>query len=136
MRMSVGVIALFALGLLVSTSFGDVGPLITSSTGTTSTAPATTTDATTTVPTTTAVPPLFMHSITFPYGTEQAGVQALETNASVVRVEADHSRDTATAPNDPRYPDQWSLPQIGWDQVYGSVDPAGSATVAVLDTGV
>src|SRR5262249_31668902 len=27
-------------------------------------------------------------------------------------------------------------PRIGWDQLYGSVTPAGSATVAVLDTGV
>ncbi|HMC68516.1 MAG TPA: S8 family serine peptidase, partial [Mycobacteriales bacterium] len=31
---------------------------------------------------------------------------------------------------------QWSLPHIGWDQVFGTIEPAGSATVAVLDTGV
>ncbi len=34
------------------------------------------------------------------------------------------------------YGDQWALPKIGWDQAYGVVDPAGSAVVAVLDTGV
>src|SRR5439155_308400 len=31
---------------------------------------------------------------------------------------------------------QWSLPRIGWDQVYGTVSPSGSATVAILDTGI
>src|SRR5262249_21768222 len=50
--------------------------------------------------------------------------------------ERDHSRDTATTPNDPSYGDQWSLPRVGWDTAYGSLTPSGSATVAVLDTGV
>jgi hypothetical protein len=31
---------------------------------------------------------------------------------------------------------QWSLTAIGWDKVFGAVTPQGSATVAVLDTGV
>src|SRR5204862_8081193 len=35
-----------------------------------------------------------------------------------------------------QYPQQWSLPRVGWDRVYGSINPGGSATVAVLDTGV
>ena len=34
------------------------------------------------------------------------------------------------------YPDQWSLPQIGWDQAYGSTTISGVSTIAVLDTGV
>ena len=33
-------------------------------------------------------------------------------------------------------PTQWSLPQIGWDELYGSAAIAGTATVAILDTGV
>src|SRR5213079_2564652 len=37
---------------------------------------------------------------------------------------------------DPSYGDQWALPQIGWDNVHGSVHPGGPATIAVLDTGV
>src|SRR5439155_19743745 len=37
---------------------------------------------------------------------------------------------------DPAYPHQWNLPQNGWDQIYGSVNPLGSSTIAVLDTGV
>ena len=40
------------------------------------------------------------------------------------------------APSDTSYADQWALPQVGWDQLYGTVGIAGSATVAVLDTGV
>ena len=60
----------------------------------------------------------------------------LAANSDVASVTADLSRDTATAPNDPRYSDQWSLPQIGWDNAFGTIDPGSSATVAVLDTGV
>src|SRR5205823_13987245 len=62
----------------------------------------------------------------------------LAANSDVAAVEQDHSRDTAAVPDDPRYVagDQWSLPQIGWNNVYGSVTPGGSATVAILDTGV
>src|SRR5207248_2967570 len=41
--------------------------------------------------------------------------------------------------SDPKRSALWrpvSLPQIGWDNVYGSITPSSSATVAVLDTGV
>src|ERR687887_343940 len=65
-----------------------------------------------------------------------AAVAALEADASVSRVEADQVRDVQATPSDPEYPNQWSLSRIGWDQVFGNVTPSGSATVAVLDTGV
>ena len=45
-------------------------------------------------------------------------------------------REVQATPNDPRFADQWALPKIGWDSAYAAVDPAGSARVAVLDTGV
>ncbi|TMK79414.1 MAG: hypothetical protein E6G45_03635, partial [Actinobacteria bacterium] len=64
------------------------------------------------------------------------GAAALANDSSVARVEADQVRAVQAEPDDPGYAQQWSLPQIGWDQVYGSVDPLGTATVAVLDTGV
>src|SRR6266851_1704124 len=83
-----------------------------------------------------SIAPLNMHSITFPSDGAQAGTNALQTKGNVVRVEQDHSRDKAGTPNDPDYAQQWSLPRIGWNQVYGSVSPGGSATVAILDTGV
>src|SRR5207249_11711985 len=40
------------------------------------------------------------------------------------------------SPSDPRFDAQWALPKIGWDQAYGSVLVGGSATVAILDTGI
>ncbi len=63
-------------------------------------------------------------------------IAALRADGNVTRVEADRVRSAEAAPDDPRYDDQWSLRTIGWDQLYGSVQPQGSAVVAVLDTGV
>ncbi|MCJ7795778.1 MAG: S8 family serine peptidase, partial [Thermoleophilia bacterium] len=63
-------------------------------------------------------------------------VAALRADPSVLRVEADRTRSAEAAPSDPSYDTQWALPKIGWDQVFGTVSPTGSATVAVLDTGV
>ena len=45
-------------------------------------------------------------------------------------------RTAEADPNDTSYGDQWSLPKIGWNNVYGTVVPSGSAVVALLDTGV
>src|SRR5215212_11948317 len=78
------------------------------------------------------IAPLRMYSVTLPPGQQDI----LASDSRVARVEADGSRAAAGAPNDPQYADQWALPRIGWDQVYGTVNPTGSATVAVLDTGV
>src|SRR5205085_6651215 len=83
-----------------------------------------------------AISVLSMYSLTFPTGENVADAQTLAANADVADVEQDLSRDTASVPNDPRYGDQWSLPQIGWDNAYGSITPGGTATVAILDTGV
>ncbi|HYH92956.1 MAG TPA: S8 family serine peptidase, partial [Candidatus Saccharimonadales bacterium] len=65
-----------------------------------------------------------------------AAVDALRADERVDAVELDRSRAVESTPDDAAYPDQWALPIIGWDQVYGTVDPSGSAIVAVLDTGV
>src|SRR5439155_14383231 len=79
-----------------------------------------------------AIPQLRMHAI---YATDVSAA-ALAASADVVRVAADATRSVQAAPSDANYSQQWSLPAIGWDQVFGSVSPAGTATVAVLDTGV
>src|SRR4029079_14574271 len=55
---------------------------------------------------------------------------------SVVRAEADKTRAAEAVPNDHSYPDQWSLPAIGWGDAREAVRVAGSSVVAVLDTGV
>jgi MBG domain/MBG domain (YGX type) len=82
------------------------------------------------------IAPLRLHSVSFPADAADAHVATLSANTSVTRVEVDKSRDVAGSPNDADYGQQWSLPRIGWDQVYGNVSPGGSATVAILDTGV
>ncbi|MEP7021347.1 MAG: MBG domain-containing protein, partial [Pseudonocardiales bacterium] len=56
-------------------------------------------------------------------------------DSSVAAVEVSRVRKAAGTPSDPSYADQWALPKIGWDTVYGQ-PVAGSATIAVLDTGV
>jgi len=63
-------------------------------------------------------------------------VAVLRADAAIEAVEADQVRNVQAAPSDPSYSSQWSLSRIGWDQAFGSVSPAGSATVAILDTGV
>src|SRR6266480_4240697 len=79
-----------------------------------------------------AIPELRMHVVD---ATDSAAAN-LSATSDVVRVDADVTRSVQATPNDSEYPQQWSLPTIGWDQVFGSVSPAGTATVAVLDTGV
>src|SRR5205814_10676641 len=38
--------------------------------------------------------------------------------------------------NDPLYLQQWALPKISWDRAYAEQPIAGSARVAILDTGI
>ncbi len=81
--------------------------------------------------------PLRIHAVLLPGGSSlQAATDKLHSYSAVVSLEPDRTRDAGGTPNDSRYGDQWSLPKIGWDDVYGSVSPSGSATVAVLDTGI
>ncbi len=82
------------------------------------------------------VAPLRLHSVLLAADDTQAAVDELSANPSVARVEAEQTREASAVPSDPAFSSQWSLARIGWDEVYGSVSPSGSATVAVLDTGV
>ena len=61
---------------------------------------------------------------------------ALLEDSRVARVDADRIRMAEEAPSDPSYTDQWALAQIGWDAARETFTAAGSAVVAVLDTGV
>ncbi len=63
-------------------------------------------------------------------------VDGLRARSDVLHVERDRVREAEATPDDPGYGGQWSLRRIGWNDVYGAVDPGGSAVVAVLDTGV
>ena len=61
---------------------------------------------------------------------------ALRLDPAVVRVELDKVRAAEAQPSDPEYASQWGLDIIGWQKVYTDNSPAGSAVVAILDTGV
>ena len=68
--------------------------------------------------------PLRIHAVLLPGGSSlQAATDKLHSYAAVVSLEPDRTRDAGGTPNDSRYGDQWSLPKIGWDNVYGSVSP-------------
>src|SRR2546425_11315342 len=59
-----------------------------------------------------------------------------QADPQVVNAEENKTRQSQAFPADPLYTNQWSLPKIGWDLVFGTVTPTGSAIVAILDTGV
>ncbi len=84
----------------------------------------------------TSIPALRMHLVDVPASTVGAALDAYASDPAVESVDRDRTRDAEAAPSDPAYLDQWALPQIGWDDAYGNVSPGGSATIAVLDTGV
>jgi VCBS repeat-containing protein len=83
-----------------------------------------------------AIPQLRMHAVTLPGDTASSVADSLRALASVTNVNLDRTRVAEAAPDDPAYADQWALPKIGWDSARDAVMPAGSAVVAVLDTGV
>src|SRR5438874_11459587 len=83
-----------------------------------------------------SVPALRLHFVDAVSATLDQTLQNYQSDPQVESVDRDGSRDAQAAPSDPAYGSQWALPQVGWDQAFGSVNPSGSATIAVLDTGV
>ena len=82
------------------------------------------------------IPVLRLQAISVASSASSTAIASLLADPSVVRVDADRTRDAGATPSDTQYASQWSLPRIGWDQAFGTVSPSGSAIVAVLDTGV
>jgi Subtilisin-like serine proteases len=70
-----------------------------------------------------------------PAGSEAAVGQALARSGVVATTEEDPIREPAAAPNDPYYPQQWNMQEIGLGAAREQSDGSG-VTVAVLDTGV
>jgi subtilisin family serine protease len=54
----------------------------------------------------------------------------------VMRVEPSRIRKWQGIPSDTLASNQWALPKIAWDQVYGNVTPQTLTSVAILDTGI
>ena len=83
-----------------------------------------------------SIPELRLHIVEVPADIADAAFAEYSSDPRVQSVDRDRSRDAEATPNDPAYGSQWALPQIGWDQVYGTTSATGFATIAVLDTGV
>ncbi|MCL4295825.1 MAG: S8 family serine peptidase [Anaerolineae bacterium] len=85
---------------------------------------------------TSAVAALGLHFVDVPSNTLADSIARFRADAQVTSVETDKVREAEGTPSDSAYPDQWALPRIGWDSVFGAVSPGGSSVLAVLDTGV
>ena len=85
---------------------------------------------------TSSIAPLRLHVVEVAADELAAVLSSYRADPQVERVEENTTRSSEARPSDALYINQWALPRIGWDVVYGTVAPTGTATVAVLDTGV
>ncbi|HEY3400450.1 MAG TPA: S8 family serine peptidase [Geothrix sp.] len=85
---------------------------------------------------TSSVPALRLHVVSVPAADLPAVLQAYKADPQVESAELNTVRKAEGAPSDQNYAYQWALPRIGWDAAFGTVVPAGTAKVALLDTGV
>jgi hypothetical protein len=83
-----------------------------------------------------AVAPLRLHVVEVPAADLSQALQAFGADPQVESVEAVKTRRAEWLSNDACVADQWSLARIGWPAVYSTLTPTGTATVALLDTGV
>lgn len=81
-------------------------------------------------------PKINTHVINVPANAADTVMNALAKRQGVNGVSRTIKMKMAGTPNDAQYAQQWALPKIGWDQAYGSIPVTGTATIAVLDTGV
>ncbi|MBT0651768.1 MBG domain-containing protein [Geomobilimonas luticola] len=85
---------------------------------------------------TSSVPALRLHVVTVPTADQPLVQQNYQADAQVVSVEVNKSRKAEAIPTDANYGVQWALSKIGWESVFGTVTPTGTATLALLDTGI
>ncbi len=83
-----------------------------------------------------SIPALRLHVIQVAPADLAQVLASYQADPQVANAEENKTRQSQTFPADPLYPNQWSLPKIGWDVVFGTVTPSGSVIVAVLDTGI
>ena len=83
-----------------------------------------------------SIPALGLHVVEVVATEISTTLDRYRSDSQVVSAEENKQRQWQMAPSDPLYVDQWALPKIGWDAVFGAALPGGRATVAVLDSGV
>jgi len=79
---------------------------------------------------------LHTHVISVPAAAADNVLSTLANNPHVERASKAVKFHKAGTPDDPLYSQQWALPKMSWDQVYDIRNFTGSATIAVLDTGI
>ena len=77
-----------------------------------------------------------VHRLRVRAGAAEALAGALALRAELLFVEADLPFAPEALPNDPLYPEQWHLPQIGAEAAWALVPAGGGVVIAILDTGV
>ena len=85
---------------------------------------------------TSSIPALRLHVVQVPAADLTAVTTLYQADPLVEHVEENRVRVSEAMPSDPLYANQWALPKIGWDYVFGAVDVPGAARVAILDTGI
>jgi len=85
---------------------------------------------------TAVIAPLRLHTVDVPVANLDLTIADLASDPLVERVELNQARKVEGLPADADYSLQWALSKIGWEEVYGTLAPSGSAVVALLDTGV
>src|SRR6266699_4997727 len=83
-----------------------------------------------------SIPKLDLQVVEVPLYAADAITKSLKADAAVLRVEDNLTRKWQSTPSDSLYTQQWALPEIAWDQAYGTVSPQFLTNVAILDTGV
>lgn len=84
------------------------------------------------------IPNIGVHILDLPYqANERAFVRSFQARSEVEFAELDRILEPgAIAPNDPWYPNQWSLAKIGAPTAWATTTGAADVTIAILDTGV
>ena len=85
---------------------------------------------------TSSIPALRLHVVEVVAVELAAVTTRYQSDPLVEHVEENRVRISEAIPSDPLYTSQWALPRIQWDSVFGALDVPGTATVAILDTGV
>src|SRR5438034_1500160 len=83
-----------------------------------------------------SIPKLDLQVVEVPAYAADAITKSLKGDAAVLRVEESLTRKWQGTPSDTDYANQWALPKIVWDQVYGSVNPQFLTNFAIVDIGI
>ena len=83
-----------------------------------------------------SIPVLRLHIVELSLSEISRTLSRYQPDSQVQSIELNNKRKVEGTPADPLYIEQWALPKIGWDAVFGSVVPIALSTVTVLDTGV